>query len=112
MNKSVASTEIYLRPYNIGDCLLPYFPTHTLEGRVGMASALTMVMATLREGVYGPHIQWATARKSRTWQKNMVNSASSYLGETHPGRQGEAARFQSCSATNKEWFQRFCTGMT
>ena len=97
--------------YNVGDRLLPYFPTHILEDRVGMAMAITMLTATLREGNYGPHIQYATARKSRTWQRNIANSASGYLGDPHSGKQGEAVRFQSCSVTDREWFQRFCTGM-
>ena len=34
--------------YNVGDRLLPYFPTHTLEDRVGMARALTLATATRR----------------------------------------------------------------
>ena len=42
--------------YNVGDRLLPYFLTHTLEDRMEMAMALTMVTATLREGIYGPRI--------------------------------------------------------
>jgi hypothetical protein len=96
--------------YNIGDRILPYFPTHTLEAQVGMSAALTKPTSSLHEGLYGPNIQWATARKSRAWLKNLTNSASGYLGDPQPGRQGGTAHFQSCSVTDKERFQRFCAG--
>ena len=52
--------------YNIGDQLLPYFPTHDLRERVGMSAAITMLTSSLRQGDYGPKIQWTTARKTRT----------------------------------------------
>jgi hypothetical protein len=47
----------------------------------------------LRAGIYGSNIQWATARKSRTWLRNLWNSAD------------------RSSLTDEEWFCRFCTGM-
>jgi hypothetical protein len=97
--------------YSVGDQLLPYFPTHTLGDRSGMSAAITMLTSSLRAGLYGANIQWATARKSRTWLRNMANSAAGGLGGPEASRGGEASRFESCSLTDKEWFHRFCTGM-
>ena len=79
--------------YSVGDHLLPYFPTHTLEDRVGMSAAITMLTASLRAGIYGSNIQWATARKSRTWLRNLWNSAD------------------RSSSTDGKWFCRFCRRM-
>ena len=33
--------------YSVGDQLLPYFPTHTLEDRLGMSTAITMLTSLL-----------------------------------------------------------------
>ena len=73
--------------------------------------ALTMVTLPLREGIYGPHSQWATTRKSRAWLKNLANSASGYLGNPLPREAGGSTRFKICSVTDKERCQRFCTGV-
>ena len=43
--------------YNVGDRLLPYFLTHTLEDRVGMAMALTM-LTELRLGLSWRPTPW------------------------------------------------------
>jgi hypothetical protein len=74
--------------YSVGDQLLPYFPTHTLEDRSGMSAAITMLTSYLQAGLYGANIQWATARKSRTWLRNMANLAAGGLGGPEASRGG------------------------
>ena len=97
--------------YSIGDQLLPHFPTHELRDRVGMSAAITMLTSSLRMGDYGPNIQWGTARKTRTWIKNVTNAGVGHVGTPVAGRGRKEARFESGSVTDGEWFYRFAMGM-
>ena len=97
--------------YNIGDQLLPYFPTHDLQDRVGTSGGITMLTASLIMGDYGPNIQWATAQMTRTWIKNVTNAGVGYVGTPTAGRARKEVRFESGSVTDGQWFHWFALGM-
>ena len=49
--------------YSIGNASLPYFPVHEVRDQVGMAGAITMISASLRDRVNCKNLKFASTRR-------------------------------------------------
>ena len=97
--------------YSIGDALMPYFPVHELKDQVGMAGAITMISASLRDGINCKNLGFASTRRTRTWIGHVFNSSGGYDGRPREGRARADPAFISGSPTDQRWFHRFVQGM-
>ena len=66
-----------------------------------MLVALTMLRASLNEGLYCDNVQFDTVRKTKAWISNVFNSSTDY--DRLPCDGGEET-FVSVSSTDKECF--------
>ena len=95
---------------NVGRALLPYFPATEVKDRVGMAAAITMLIASLRSGRNSDRVQHASARRSRTSIHHVWNSSSRYIGVSAPGIARMKGEFLSGSPTDEDWWAHFNKG--
>ena len=89
---------------------MPYFPVHELKDQVGMAGAVTMISASLRDGINCKNLGFASTRRTRIWIGNMFNSAGGYDERPQEERARADPAFISGSPTDQRWFHRFVQG--
>ena len=90
--------------------LLPEMGPHPIEDNWGMGIACTILQKTLQPGMYGPNVQFDTARKLRSAYSNLWGASQ------HTMTMGVMARdtvktFVTNCPTYSLWFERFVRGM-
>jgi hypothetical protein len=91
------------------ESLLPQLGLKEVRDRVGMAEALTTLVASLRPGRNSTNIQWHTMRKTRTWLSNAHDAGREYTCETVVGMD-RAKQYVTSGHTSGKWFGRFMRG--
>ena len=66
--------------FTLGNRVLHYLPSHTVEDMVGIVPAVMTLVASLRPGDYCKNAQPGTARKTSAWHGNAHNAG--YLGNS------------------------------
>jgi hypothetical protein len=89
--------------------LMPPLGSPIVKDRVGMAVALTTVLASLRPGLYARHLQFQAMRKTPTWYSNVFHAGSAYGTESLYAKDERKLHVTSCP-TSGEWFVRFKQG--
>ncbi len=89
--------------------LLPRLGNPTLEDRVGMTVALTMVCTSLQAGRNASNIQVDTMRKTQTWYGNTYNAGTDYTCQMVVGLD-QKKQYLSMSHTFDKWFSCFMRG--
>lgn len=94
----------------IGGLIFPEMGPHKLEDNWGMGVATCILEKTLEPGLYGPNVQFSTARKLRS------GFANAWGASQHALTMGVMARdkmktFVTQCPTFSLWFERFISGM-
>jgi len=89
--------------------ILPVLGNPLVGDRVGLGMALTMVLASLRPGKNGPHVQFDTIRKTQTWYANAYDAGENFSCKTVVGLD-QKKQYISTGHTFGKWFSRFMWG--
>ncbi|KAL3788514.1 hypothetical protein HJC23_006552 [Cyclotella cryptica] len=89
--------------------LIPPLGCPQVRDRVGMAVALTTLLASLRPGIYARHLQFEAMRKTPTWYANVYNAGQAYRTHSLYAKDDRKLHATTCS-TAGEWFVRFKHG--
>ena len=80
-----------------------------LGNRVGLGVALKMVLASLRPGKNGPHVQFDTIQKTQTWYANAYDAGENFSCKTVVGLD-QKKQYVSTGHTFGKWFLHFMWG--
>ena len=89
--------------------ILPVLGNPLVRDRVGLGVALTTVLASLRPGKNGPHVQFDTIQKTQTWYANASEAGENFSCKTVVGLD-QKKQYVSMRHTFGKWFSHFMWG--